>query len=619
MHMSENAPTTANGLCSEREDFKNNLSFPKKLWPFALIAILILGIFLYGGFFIKHSLSDPDEGRYAEIAREMLETGDFITPHLNYVKYLEKPPLFYWLTAGSMALFGQNELAARAVPALSGWLTLLIVIFVGRAMFGPWIGLAAGWIYLTSIMPFVLARFTVIDMLFSMLLTASWSSWWMAYTARSLRQKRGWITLAWVCLGLATMSKGPVAIALTGLIILLFWASVRSMEIFKLIFWWPGPLLFGIIVIPWHVAVEHLNPGFWHFYIVVQHFERLLGNEHVKPFWFFVAILPFGMLFWSAFLFPAAASTIKAGIQFLKSGLKQSPGTMDKKRFGFSLQETGPVFFLGIWVFAVVGLFSLSECKLIPYVLPAYPAMALLVSWHLNRALYRRSTGWCLIITIVLLAGMFLAIPYAARHQDTIPYNEIAGLAHATQAIIMVAIGLAILSIFRRRFVIPVMGLILILLFPVMGLTTQVVTRHRKIGDLIKAMPLPLPAEIKIAEWQNYDRSLGFYTRRRIILIDEFDDELVYRADSRDFKDFFLKGKDSIRELAAQSPLLLNLRPEKWEDVRQWGILFPVAANTTNLLVANKEFFRLTKLDPWPETAIKTRPVLIMPRRAETR
>jgi 4-amino-4-deoxy-L-arabinose transferase-like glycosyltransferase len=621
MHTLENTSYSKNSPCYRSGALNNTCLLSGKWWSIALVVIFMIGISLYSSFFVKYSLFDPDEGRYAEIAREMLETGDFITPHLNYVKYLEKPPLFYWLTAGSMALFGQNEGAARFVPEMSGFLTLLIVIFMGRAMFGARTGLAAGWIYITSIEPFIMSQFTVIDMLFSMLLTASWSALWFAYNAPSIPRKRGWITLAWVCLGLATMAKGPVAIFLTGLIILLFEASVRDREILHTIFWWPGPLLFGIIVIPWHVAVGYLNPEFWHFYIVVQHFDRAMGNEHVRPFWFFLATLPFGILFWSAFLFPAIFDAVKSGVLFLKSGLKPSSDTTDKKHLSFyspALQESFSVFFLGIWIFAVVGLFSLSKCKLIPYVLPAYPAIALLTAWHLNRALYRRSTFWCLIITIIFLAGIFLAIPYAARHQDTIPYNEISGLAHFTQVITVVSIGLVFLALFNRKFVLPVMGLILILMVPTLGKTVQVSNRYRKIGDMVKSMPNPLPAEIRIAEWSNFDRSLAFYTQRRIILIDE-DNEMVFRAKSRDFKQFFLKGKESLRKIADQGPLLVNMRPESWKEVRQWGVLYPVAANSTNLMVANEEFFRLTKLIPWPETAIKPRPLLLMPRYADTK
>ena len=621
MSQSENVYTVADNICYEHEDRKNTRFLYRRRWSIALAVIFLLGTFLYSGFFVEYSFSDPDEGRYAEIAREMLETGDFITPHLNYVKYLEKPPLFYWLTAGSMAIFGRNEQAARSIPVISGLLTLLIVILIGRAMFGLWTGLAAGWIYLTSIEPFAMAQFTVIDMLFSMLLTASWSALWAGFNSRSVRQKRGWITLSWACLGLATMAKGPVAICLTGLILLLFWVPARNRDMLRTIFRWPGLLLFGIIVIPWHVAVGHLNPEFWHFYIVVQHFDRVTGNEHAGPFWFFWAMLPFGMLFWGAFLFPAAFNAVKSAILFLKSALKPSSAQDNKNHSGLSsqsLQESVPVYFLVIWIFAVVGLFSLSKCKLIPYVLPAYPATALITAWHLKRALYRRSTVWCLIITMIFLAGMFFAIPYGAKNQDTIPYNEIIGLARLTQFSLISALMLIFLAIFKRKLVLPAMGLVLILLVPALGQTTRKVTQYRKIGDLVKSLPSPLPSEIKIAEWRNYDRSLGFYTNRRIILIDETS-ELVYRTESKDFKHFFLNGKESLRTLADQGPLLVNIRPQNWKDVSQWRVFFPVAANSTNILVANKEFFNLTNLTPWPESAIRQQPLLLMPRFDETR
>ncbi|MBT3259676.1 MAG: phospholipid carrier-dependent glycosyltransferase, partial [Deltaproteobacteria bacterium] len=141
-------------------------------------------MFLYFVGLDSYPLLDPDEGRYAEIPREMLESGDFITPRLNYVKYFEKPPLFYWLTAGSMALFGQKEWAVRLVPAVAGFLTLLLIMGLGKRIFDGPTGVMAAWIYLTSVIPTVLARLPIIDGVFSLILTATWGTWWLGYKAR---------------------------------------------------------------------------------------------------------------------------------------------------------------------------------------------------------------------------------------------------------------------------------------------------------------------------------------------------------------------------------------------------------------------------------------------------
>jgi 4-amino-4-deoxy-L-arabinose transferase-like glycosyltransferase len=583
-----------------------------------LVAVLMYFCLLGG-----YPLADPDEGRYAEIAREMLESGDFVTPHLNYVKYLEKPPLFYWLVAASIAVLGENELAVRTVSAIAGLLSVLLVISLGRHLFGPRTGLAAGWIYLTSVQPFVLARLPIIDLLFSLCLAATWGSWWLGYTATTMTEKQRWYTLAWTCLGLTTMSKGLAAIVLTGLIVLMFLLARRDLSALRGMAWWPGLVIFAIIVAPWHLAVGQRNSEFWHFYIVVQHFARLAGDEHVKPFWFFPATLPFGMMFWGAFLFPAMAKALKSSFDTFKSPQTEPIEILGEGAnciFSDKSKDKGQpeaILFLVIWVIAVVGLFSLSKCKLFPYVLPSYPALALLVARHLNsKALDGPSTGWCLCLTAVFLIGIILLLPYAARHQDTVPYSEISGLVFLAQCLLSAGCGLVVFSIFERKMAIASLGLVLVLLMPVLGKSAGLITEYRKVGGLVKAMPNPLPADIKIAEWRTYDRSLGFYTRRRIILVDEVS-ELALRDTAKDHDLFFLEGENHVRALASDGPLLVNMRHKDWHTVKKWGVLFPVAANRTNLMVANKEFFALTALAPWPEEALKSPQLLLLPRKAD--
>ena len=287
-----------------------------------LIAVMILIMGLAAGIYFiglnGYPLLDPDEGRYAEIPREMLESGDFVTPRLNYVKYFEKPPFFYWSVAGAMALFGQHEWAVRTVPAVAGFLTVILIMALGTRFFGMRAGVMAGWVYLTSIIPLILARLPIIDGLFSLLLTATWAAWWLGYVAPAGRKKKLWYCAAWAYMGLAVMTKGIAAIALTGLIVFCFitmrrdWRALRSMA------WFPGLLIFAAIVLPWHLAAGFRNPEFFHFYFVVQHFGRLVSDEHAGPIWFFIAIFPFGMLFWTAFFFPSALSALRRAVKAVR-------------------------------------------------------------------------------------------------------------------------------------------------------------------------------------------------------------------------------------------------------------------------------------------------------------
>jgi len=568
------------------------------------IGVLATALLLYFSALDSYPLLDPDEGRYAEIPREMLESGDFITPRLNYVEYFEKPPLFYWLTAGSMALFGQKEWAVRLVPAVAGFLTLLLIMGLGKRIFDGPTGVMAAWIYLTSVIPTILARLPIIDGVFSLILTATWGAWWLGYKAHTKRTKRLWYCTSWACLGLAVMTKGIAAIALTGLIAGGFILCRRDWRALLSFVWVPGLLIFAVIVVPWHWAVSSENPGFFHFYIVVQHFSRLVSHEHAKPFWFFIAIFPFGMLLWVAFFFPAAAKSFRKAFKAVRAPR------------GDGAQGEG-ILFLVIWVVAVIGLFSLSTCKLVPYILPAYPAMALLMAHFIRgRGLLERPVRWVAAILAILLlvcAGVLMSV---AMRQDVLSMAELVPAIRVGQAGLILGGVFLLVSLFKRRLIPFATGFAMVLLFPAMLMVVPSVAKYRKVGGFIKAMPSPLPEEIRIAEWRNYDQALSFYSGRRTILIDERG-ELAYGSSQGDHSDYFLTGEESLKRLAIDVPLLVNIRPGAWPKVRNWQTLQPVAANSTNIMVGNEAFFRLTGLKPWPDSAITPPPLLLMPQRRE--
>ena len=567
----------------------------------AAIGVMITAMFLYFAGLGSYPLLDPDEGRYAEIPREMLESGDFITPRLNYVKYFEKPPLFYWLTAGSMALFGQKEWAVRLVPAVAGFLTLLLIMGLGRTIFDGRNGVMAAWIYLTSVTPTVLARLPIIDGVFSLILTATWGTWYLGYKAQTKHSRRGWYCASWACLGLAVMTKGIAAIALTGLIVVGFIICRRDWRALLSFAWVPGLLIFAVIVVPWHWAVNSENPGFFHFYIVVQHFARLVSHEHAKPFWFFVAIFPFGMLLWTAFFFPAVVKSFRKAFEAVRS--------LQGNR-----EEGEAILFLVIWVVAVIGLFSLSSCKLIPYILPAYPAMALLMANFVKgRSFMKRSVLWAAAILAILLLVCAGVLMPAAMRQDALSMAELLPAIRVGQAGLTLGGVFLLIALFKRRMIPFATGFAMVLLFPAMLMVVPSVAKYRKVGGFIKAMPSPLPGDIRIAEWRNYDQALSFYSGRRTILVDE-KGELEYGSSLGDNSDYFLKGEESLKRLAMDVPLLVNIRPGAWPKVRSWQTLQPVAANSTNVMVGNEAFFRLTGLKPWPDSAITPPPLLLMPR-----
>ncbi len=329
-------------------------------------------------------LLDPDETRYAEIPREMLASGDFLTPRLNGSPYFQKPPLLYWANAASLAAFGRNPFAARLPTRLSaiGTAALLVAAVPGSLTPGLALWSAAGtgaWaalIYLSAALSFFLGRFNLVDGLLTFTLTLSF----LALRDFLLRREAGLtarrpLALLGLGVGLAVLSKGLIGIVLPGLVFLL-WVAVmgRWRRVVDLVFS-PAPLALLAVAAPWFILVERANPGFSEFFFVREHFARYATGEASRagPFLTFVVAFLVGLLPWTACLgralaplWPPRAATLRA---------------------------RGDDLFFGLWILVVVLFFSFSQSKLVPYILPAFPAAALLAGRALAGA-PRGPDGW---------------------------------------------------------------------------------------------------------------------------------------------------------------------------------------------------------------------------------
>ena len=361
-----------------------------------LALVFILGIpFLQ--FLGRLPLIDPDEGRYAEIPREMLERGDLITPTLNYVKYFEKPPLLYWINAASMKIFGLNEFAARLPSALCGLLTLLTTYLIARRLYDRRTALLSALILGTSAGFVLQSRIILTDMLLTLCLTAALGAFIVAAQRDEGRNNNPlpWYLFYLFC-ALAVLAKGLIGIVFPAGIILFFLVLGWRWRILTRMHCVVGLLLFLAVVIPWFVAVSHRNPEFLHFFFIREHFERFTSTVHgrYQPFWFFLPVLLGTMLPWSCFI-PGALSTAWA----------------DRRR------ESGQAgMFLLIWIGVVFLFFSLSSSKLVPYILPIFPPLAILISHRLcrlpggsDRGLRVASTGMGIILTTLGVAALSYA------------------------------------------------------------------------------------------------------------------------------------------------------------------------------------------------------------------
>ncbi|MBU9219870.1 glycosyltransferase family 39 protein [Burkholderia multivorans] len=310
-------------------------------------------------------LIPSDEGRYAEMAREMFVTGDWITPRYNGYKYFEKPPLQTWLNALTFAWFGIGEWQARLYTALASFAGVLLVGFTGARLFNPLSGFLAAVVLASSPYWNLMGHFNALDM---------GLAFWMALSlcALLLAQRpglrpaavRGWMWLCWAAMAFAVLSKGLVGVILPGAVLVLYTLIARDWALWKRLYLVSGLVIFFAIATPWFVLVQQRNPEFFNFFFIVQQFRRYLTPEQNRPgpFYYFVPVLLVGFLPW-----------LSVAWQSVRHALR-----MPRQPNGFS-----PMLVLLIWSAFIFLFFSASHSKLISYVLPVAPALALIIGAYL--------------------------------------------------------------------------------------------------------------------------------------------------------------------------------------------------------------------------------------------
>jgi dolichol-phosphate mannosyltransferase len=352
-------------------------------------------------FNLSYPLIEPDEGRYAEIGREMVQSGNWIVPTLNGKAYFDKPPLFYWLVAGSFRLFGMTEQAARLVPALCAFLTVIVTFGFGRRILGTR-GALLGAFALTLMVGFVhCGRYLILDSVLTLFVTLSLFT---AHEAvRGARFRRAWWIASSICCGLGVMTKGPVALVLLAPTILAYVTLSRNRVRPRPLQWcFYGLVVLGIVA-PWFIAISVREPGFLYEFFVVHHLQRFVSeNFHEKPMWFYLPVLFIGCMPWTLLAFPIGRFLFSRSAQ-IRAVRSRSMG------------------FFALWAVWCVLFFSLSRGKLPPYLMPALPAIAMLIGCYLEQmmfqtslaAFFRQARDVVPQRTIPFLAAVWLAVDLA--------------------------------------------------------------------------------------------------------------------------------------------------------------------------------------------------------------
>lgn len=484
----------------------------RRAWRATVFLALVAA--LWFGFLELRGLYFPDEGRYAEIPREMVATGDWITPRLNAIPYFEKPPLQYWATAAVFAVGGEDEWTARLAPALAGFLAVLAIGATARRLYSRRAGWMAAALLASSCGYFLANQFVTLDVMLTSLLTCALCAFLLAQRDdASASATRRWMTCAWLACALAFLAKGAIALVLPGLAVAAYLVATRDIHLLGRLHPVRGLLLFALVVAPWLMAVEARNPGFLHFFFITEHWERFTQPSHQRtgPWWYF---LPIGAVFLLPWL-PALVTAIAA---------RRGPRAHDSGR------HFAPETFAACWAVAVVAFFSLSSSKLPPYILPALPAIALAAAPSLARRWSGtvRTTAWTLVASgaagtaLALAAGRWIEVG-ALREV----YAATAGWMAGGMAVLAVT-GVVALVLTRRR---PVAALACLVVGGMLGCQVAAVTAHRidayfSAERLIEALSggearRPFHPEVPFYSVDLFDHTVPFYLGRPVTLVKE--------------------------------------------------------------------------------------------------
>lgn len=478
-----------------------------------LLALFLAFSLVWFGCLDYRKLIQTDEGRYAEIAREMAVSGDFVTPRLNGIKYFEKPPLQYWATAATFKLFGEHEWTARIWPGLTGFLSVLLAFFSTSRLFGQRAGLLAAATLGSGLFTVLIGHINTLDMGLSFFLQLALTGMLFANHENTPgRHRRKWMLLVWAALALAMLSKGLVSLVLCAVTLVAYSLLARDFSPWKRLEAGRGTLLFLAIAAPWFVAVSLANPEFPHFFFVHEHIDRFLTKEHgrYQPAWYFFATLLVGTLPWTLMMLQG----------WLGAWLRERSGDFQPQRFLF------------IWAAVILGFFSASSSKLPSYILPMAPALAMLTGVFLANAGRKTLLAHLLLLVPVAATATWLAPKITERANAATSLDMMAQYAEwatAAAGIWLAGTLLAIVLVRRRH---EGHGLIALAIAGFLSLTLltqghETLARSTSSHELaLKVKPLLAPG-VPFYSVNMYEQTLPFYLQRTLTLV-AYRDELSF-------------------------------------------------------------------------------------------
>ena len=482
-------PLPPDSLSSSRSDRRSSLAL-------GLVCLVLFFANLGGA-----ALFEPDEARNAEKAREILLLNDWVTPHENFVPVLDKPMFFYWLVAVSFKLFGVSEWAARLPSALAALGCLLLVFRFADKRLGRWVALWSTLILATSVEFFLLARLVIIEMSLTLFITLALCAFYSAVHTEDGRTRRLQCLMMYLALSAGTLDKGLIGLIIPGMVCFFYLLITRQWSALNKLYLLPGTLGCLLLVAPWYLWAEARNPGYLRYYFWDEHFVRYLTDEfnRSKDWYYFSGVLVLGFVPWSALL-PFAAHHL------------------------WRNRDDGNLF-LALWVVLPLVFFSASNSQLPHYILPIFPALAVLTGRTIA-ALFQKGTingrRWLLYlpwaVTAVAILGIasraFWPALFSGELQKKIPdggfFLASCGLALILFHLVCIAANAKglwkdQLGIFNCLFV------SMIIFFLWLALLFETGSFRRSANSLAKKVGSAIPRESQFAAYNMYTTGLLFY------------------------------------------------------------------------------------------------------------
>jgi 4-amino-4-deoxy-L-arabinose transferase-like glycosyltransferase len=496
----------------------NNIPSKKIWWLVIAVAVIWFANLEY------RKLIKPDEGRYAEIPREMVVSGDWTTPRLNDLKYFEKPPLQYWATATAYTVFGQHQWTSRLWTALTGFAGILLLWYAGLRLFGRE---AAGYaaILLGSSMLYVLmAHIDTLDMGVTFFITLGIVGLLLGQTETEKNKQRNWMLVAWAGLALAVLSKGLMGLVLPGAALFIYMVVQRDFSVLKRMHWLSGLAVFLLITAPWFYLVMKANPEFFQKFFIYEHYTRFTTKDlgRYQPWYYFVPVLLAGMLPWTVLMFDTLFKTWRSS--------RVSAGVFQGSSFNASR-------FLLVWAVFIYLFFTVSGSKLPSYLLPMFPALALLMGIQLA-AMTNIRLFWIIspMLPLTILAVGFA--PFTARLADT-PLQQQGYSAYAywlTAAAMVWLIGVvAALVLLRRPHAYKSTKLPAVLVLALSTLLAaqlgasgyNTIAKERSAYYIAEAIRPYVKTDEPFYSVDTYEQTLPFYLKRTFTLV-QYQDEMSF-------------------------------------------------------------------------------------------